>query len=216
MSLTLHYHPLASACWKVLVALYESDAPFRGQIVDLMDPAQRDDFAKLSPLVKFPVLVDDARGRVVPETSIIIEYLSHNYPHNAALIPTDPALALDVRLWDRLFDFYVHDPMQRVVADRLRPKESRDAHGVGQAKSQIQQAYAVIDRHMADKRWAAGDAFSMADCAACPALHYAHRVSPIGDAHGHVRAYLERLTLRDSFARVLREAEPYAAMFPEE
>ena len=160
--------------------------------------------------------ISEYKRRQAGRRSIVIEYLAQHHPGKGALIPADRELALEVRLWDRLFDFYVHEPMQRVVADRLRPKESRDAHGVSQAKAQIQQAYAVIDRHMADKRWAAGDAFSMADCAACPALHYADRVAPIGDAHGHVRAYLERLTRRDSFARVLREAEPYAAMFPEE
>jgi glutathione S-transferase len=216
MSLTLHYHPLASACWKVLVALYETGTAFRGQLVDLMDPAQRAELAELSPFVKFPVLVDDARQQAIPETSIIIEYLAQYYPGSVTLLPADPAAAVQARLWDRLFDCYVHDPMQRVVGDRLRPKDDRDAYGVAQHKTQLEQAYGVIERHMADKRWALGDTFSIADCAACPALYYADRVAPIGEAHAHVRAYLERLKRRDSFARVLREAEPYAGMFPEE
>jgi glutathione S-transferase len=31
MSLTLHMHPLASYCWKVLIALYENDTPFEAR-----------------------------------------------------------------------------------------------------------------------------------------------------------------------------------------
>ncbi|HEY6556895.1 MAG TPA: glutathione S-transferase family protein [Polyangiaceae bacterium] len=216
MSLTLHYHPLSSACWKVLVALYENDTRFEGRVVDLLDPAQRAEFAKISPLVKFPVLVDAVRARVVPETSIIIEHLARHYPGKVALIPADPDAALEARLWDRVYDFYVHDPMQRVVADRLRPKENKDPYGVEQLKSQIQQAYALIEQQMGQKPWAAGDDFTLADCAACPALYYANRVSPIAESQPNVRAYLKRLMERASFARVLREAEPYAAMFPKE
>lgn len=216
MSLTLHYHPLSSACWKVLVALYENDTPFEGRVVDLMDPAQRAEFAKLSPLVKFPVLVDAARARVIAETSIIIEYLARYYPTQVALIPADPELALEARLWDRLYDFYVHDPMQRVVADRLRPKENKDPYGVEQLKSQIQQTYALIEQQMSHWPWAAGGEFTLADCAACPALYYANRVSPIAESQPNVRAYLKRLMERASFARVLREAEPYEGMFPKE
>jgi glutathione S-transferase len=54
----------------------------------------------------------------------------------------------------------------------------------------------------------------MADCAAAPALYYANRVHPLGAAHPHIGQYLERLEARPSFARVLREAQPYFSMFP--
>ncbi len=214
MSLTLHFHPLASACWKVLVALYENDTPFRGNIVDLSDPVARAELAKLWPLVKFPVLVDDARGSVVPETSIIIDYLDRYHPGKARFIPDDPDAARQARLADRVYDFYVHDPMQKIVADRLRPEGTKDHHGVEQQKALIEQAYSMLDRDMAKRRWAAGDEFTIADCAACPALYYANRVTPIGDAHPHLAEYLKRLTERPSFARVLREAKPYFHMFP--
>jgi glutathione S-transferase len=214
MSLTLHYHPLASACWKVLIALYENDTPFQAHFVDLADPVARADLAKLWPLVKFPVLVDDARGRVVPETSIIIEYLARYHPGKVSLLPKDPDAALTARLRDRFYDFYVHDPMQKIVLDRLRPEEKRDPYGVEQAKSLIEKTYSIIDQDMAKNQWATGDDFTLADCAACPALYYANQVAPIGAAYQHVSAYLKRLTERPSFARVLREAEPYFVNFP--
>jgi glutathione S-transferase len=72
----------------------------------------------------------------------------------------------------------------------------------------------MIDGEMATRRWAAGDAFSMADCAAAPALFYANMVAPFGDTHGNAARYLARLMERPSFARAVKEAQPYLAMFP--
>jgi glutathione S-transferase len=61
-----------------------------------------------------------------------------------------------------------------------------------------------------------GDDFTMADCAACPALYYADKVMPFGADLPNTAAYLKRLTERPSFARTLKEAEPYFHMFPSE
>jgi glutathione S-transferase len=74
----------------------------------------------------------------------------------------------------------------------------------------------MIDDDMAAQTWAAGDAFSLADCAAAPALFYANEVMPFGETHKNVAAYFDRLKARPSYARVLKEAEPYFAMFPRE
>ncbi|WP_315924773.1 glutathione S-transferase family protein [Mesorhizobium sp. SP-1A] len=215
MSLTLHFHPLASFCWKALVALYENDTPFTPNIVDLEDERSRAAFLKLWPLGKFPVLEDTARDRVVPESSIIIiEYLATHYPGRAALLPADPDTALRVRLADRFYDFYVHEPMQRVVADRLRPEDRRDAFGVEQARAQIRTSYAIIEHGMADRDWAAGSSFTMADCAAMPSLFYANKVEPFGKEHANVARYHDRLLARPSAVRVIEEAKPYFHMFP--
>ena len=67
---------------------------------------------------------------------------------------------------------------------------------------------------MADKTWAMGDAFSMADCAAAPALYYANLLMPFGTTHKNLAAYFDRLMARPSFARAVKEAEPYRAFFP--
>jgi len=214
MALSLYFHPLASYCWKVLIALYENETPFTPRTVDLSDAGQRAAFYQLAPLGKFPVLTDDANGRVVPESSIIIEYLAGRYPGRTALIPSDPDLALEVRLQDRFFDEYVHEPMQKHVGDKLRPAAERDPYGVAQAHAELEKAYAILEVSLASRTWAAGNDFSLADCAAAPALYYANLVHPLTDAHPHVKAYLARLQQRPSFARVLGEAQPYFAMFP--
>lgn len=215
MALTLYFHPLASYCWKVLVALYESETPFSTRQIDLTEPAERAELERLWPVAKFPVLRDDVRGRVIPESTIIIEYLAAHYPGKARLLPADPDEARETRLRDRFYDNYVHDPMQRIVADRLRAKEQRDPLGVEQAHAKFELSYGMIEAEMATRTFAMGDTFTLADCAAAPALYYANRVHPFGASHANVTRYLERLMARPSFARVLREAEPYFKLFPE-
>jgi len=214
MSLTLHMHPLSSYCWKVLIALYENDTPFEAQVLDLSDPAVVAAFKALWPTTKMPLLCDTARDRTVPETSIIIEYLQAAYPGPVRFIPDDPDAALRTRLMDRLFDLYVMTPMQAIVGDRIRPAGAQDPHGVAQARAQLAMAYDLLETELAGRTWAAGEAFSLADCAAAPALFYANKVAPLTDAHPTVSAYLDRLLARPSVVRVLREAEPYFAMFP--
>ena len=216
MTLKLHLHPLASYCWKVLIAFYEKEIPFEPVVVDLMDEASRSAFLKLWPLGKMPVLQDEERGRTVPESSIIIEYIDRLYPASPKLIPSDHDLALEVRLIDRLHDLYVQDPMQRIVADRLRPAGDKDALGVRQAHAQLRTVYGVIEERLALRCWAAGEFFSLADCAAMPALYYADKVLPFAADHPKTAAYLARLLERPSVARVLREAQPFLHMFPTE
>ena len=216
MAFRLYYHPLASFCWKALIALYETGATFEPHLVDLGDPDARAEFLKLWPIGKFPVLRDEAKGLTIPESTIIIEYLARHHPGESTLLPMDDDLAWRTRLKDRFYDFYVHEPMQKIVTDRLRPAGRNDPYGVELARAQLATSYAMIEREMAERNWAVGDSFSMADCAAAPALFYANKVAPFGDTHPHVARYLDRLKERPSFARVLEEAKPYFKMFPEQ
>jgi glutathione S-transferase len=214
MSLKLYYHPLASFCWKALIALYENDTSFEPHIVDLADATSRADFVRIWPIGKFPVLRDDARDRTIPESSIIIEYLAQYYPGRSQLVPLDADLARQARFKDRFYDLYVHQPMQEIVTDKLRPEGRHDPHGVELAKSQLQTSLGMIDKDMAARTWAMGETFTMADCAAAPALFYANKVMPFGETHRNAAAHLNRLMQRPSFARVLEEAQPYFKMFP--
>jgi glutathione S-transferase len=215
VTLTLYYHPLASFCWKALIALYENGTPFEPHIVDLGDPASRADFLKVWPIGKFPVLRDAARDHTVPESSTIIEYLAQHYPGPTRLIPLDTDAARQVRFRDRFYDHYVHEPMQKIVTDRLRPAGRNDPHGVEQARAMLATSLGMVDKDMTARTWTMGEDFGLADCAAAPALFYADKVMPFAASHGNAAAYLARLKQRPSFARVLKEAEPYFKMFPE-
>ena len=206
MPLTFHGHPLSSFCWKALIALTESGEPYDFVTVNLGDPAERKRFLALSPLGKMPALVDGER--VLYESTSVIEHLALRHP---ALIPAEDAA--EVRHWDRMFDLYCHLPMQRLVAYKLRPPGNADRFGVAQAKSELAAFYDLAERRMTGRTWAAGEGFSMSDCASAAALHYADKIVPFA-GHANLTAYLGRLRARPSFARVLKEAEPYAHMFP--
>ena len=210
--ITLHLHPLASYCWKVLIGLYETETPFTPNVVDLSDDVQRSALKRLAPFGKFPVLCDGER--TITESTTILEHLARFHPGRAALIPSDPDVADPVRAKDRFFDLYVHEPMQKIVDDRIRPADEKDPLGVARARATLAIAYDVLEPVMGTRPWAAGEPFTMADCAAAPALYYANEVAPLGPAHPAVAAYLARLKARPSFARVLLEAAPYFHMFP--
>ena len=216
MSLTLYYHPLSSFCMKVLVALYENDTPFTPHLLEMMDEAKAAEFRTIWPLGKFPVLRDETRGATVPETSIIIEFLQLHYPGPVQLIPKDGAGALQMRLRDRLFDLYLNMQMQKIVGDRLRPAGQKDPHGVAEARKTIDTTCSLVDTYIAGKTWIMGDNFTMADCAAAPALFYTNKVMPLAENHKNAAAYLDRLMQRPSFTRVLKEAQPYFELFPQE
>lgn len=209
---TLYAHPFSSYCQKVLTALYENGTPFEYRVLAHDDPKPMQELAALWPLKRFPVLVD--AGRTVIEASIIIEYLGLNHPGPVRLLPDDPHAALEVRVMDRFFDNYVSTPQQKVVHDALRPEAERDARGVADARAMLETSYSWLDKKMADREWAAGDRFSLADCGAAPFLFYAdwtHRIDP---SFANVIAYRQRLLARPSFARAVDEARPFRSFFP--
>lgn len=212
MSLALFAHPFSSYCQKVLIALYENATPFEYRELAIGDQAVAAEWAALWPLKRMPVLVD--AGRVVMEASIIIEHLGLQHPGLVRLLPADPAAALDVRLMDRCFDNYVMTPMQKLVFDCIREPAQRDPQGVTDARALLDASYAWLDGRLAKREWVAGDAFSLADCAAAPSLFYADWVHPIPAGCANLRAYRARLLARPSFARAVDEARPYRKYFP--
>jgi glutathione S-transferase len=210
MALTLYAHPFSSYCQKVLTALYENGTPFEYRKVEDADAWA--DLAKRWPMRRMPVLIDN--GRTVVEASVIIEHLQLEYPGPVRLIPEDPRAALEVRTMDRFFDNYVATPQQKFVFDRLRPEQNRDAYGVDEARGTLTTAYQWLEGVMGRRQWAAGDTFSLADCAAAPFLFYADWTHAIDEKFANVRAYRQRLLARPSFARAVNEARPYRPLFP--
>ena len=214
MTLTLYSHPLASFCHKVLIALYENATPFTAQLVDLADPGEHAQFLDLWPVGKMPVLRDEARNATIPETTIILEYLDQHHFHAVPMLPDNPDDRLQTRLWDRFFDLHVQDPMQRIVLDRLRPAEAKDPTGAAEARQRLRTAYDMVERQLAGRQWVTADTFTMADCAATPALFYAGIIEPFPFTHRHLISYFDRLITRPSALRVLDEARPFFQYFP--
>jgi len=214
MTLTLYLHPLASFCHKVLIGLYENATPFEPRLVDFSNPGSAAAHVERWPVGKIPVLHDSDGNRVVAETSIIVEYLQRHHAGPVRLIPDDPELQLDVRLWDRFFDLYVSVPMQKIVTDRIRPTGSSDPHGVDEARATLEVAYDMVEGQLHGRQWIVGDDFTLADCAALPGLFFASIVQPFGAGRPQLHAYFERLLVRPSVRRVLAEAQPWFQYFP--
>lgn len=212
MTLKLYAHPFSSYCQKVLIALYENETRFEFRMLAPDDKQVAAELEALWPLKRFPVLVD--HGRTFVEASIIIEHLMQDHPGPVRLIPEDARAALDVRMMDRFFDNYVSTPQQKIVFDSIRAADDRDPYGVAEARAMLETAYRWLDGAMHGREWAAGADFSLADCAAAPALFYADWSHPIDAALAHVRAYRKRLLARPSFARAVDEARPYRPLFP--
>lgn len=212
MTLTLHEHPFAAYCWKPLIALAELGLPHQRRLVE--DEAARARLAELWPLASIPVLVDDDAGLTLPESTAIVEYLDALAPA-PRLVPADPAGALQARLWDRIVDGHVMTPMQKIVGDSLRAQDLRDTVGVGEARAALQRAYALLDSQLAGGGWLAGAGFTLADCAAAPALHYA-RVVERWDEAGLARLtrYFTALSARPSVAAVIEGARAWRSVFP--
>jgi glutathione S-transferase len=216
MTLRFHYHPLASFCHKALIALYENDIAFDPVIVDFGNVESAAAFRALWPMAKMPVLEDTERGALVAEASAVVEYVDRHYPGSTRFVPDDADLVWQIRMWDSVFDSYVHEPMQKIVTDNLRPAGRNDGEGVAQAKAQLNQSYDFIEKTLAGRTWALGDDFTLADCSAAPALFYADTVEPFGQEHAWLADYLERLMARPAYARVLKEAEPWFKNVPVE
>ena len=212
MALELYGHPFSSYTWKALIPLYENATPFTFR---MLGPDQRDNGRALKavwPVGKFPVLVDT--GVPVVESSAIIEYLDVHHPGPVRFIPADAVTAIEVRMLDRIFDNHVMGVMQRAVIDAMLPRERRDPVVMGAVSTALDTIFAWLDERLAGRAWAAGDGFTLADCAGAPALFYADWVHPIEPRFPTVHGYRERLLARASVKRCVDDARPYRALFP--
>ncbi len=212
MKPSLFAHPFAAYCQKVLIALYENGTDFTYRKIGPDDPTAMSELESLWPLKKFPVLLD--AGKTYIESSIIIEHLCIRHPGAVELVPRDPERALEVRMMDRFFDNYVMTPMQKIVADFIRASGERDATGVREAHTLLETAYGWLNGAIEMRTWAAGESFTMSDCAAAPSLFFSDWVHEISSKHAKVREYRARLLARPSVARAVDEARPFRHFFP--
>ncbi|HTK02806.1 MAG TPA: glutathione S-transferase family protein [Bordetella sp.] len=212
MALQLYYHPFSSYCQKALIALYDNNIAFERNVLEGPDSPAGKRLAELWPMKRFPVLVDG--DRTVIEATCIIEYLGLYHPGPVRMIPEDPKAALETRFMDRFFDNYVAAPQMQIVFNQIRPEDVRDPHGVKQSREMLETSYAWLDKKMANREWAAGDRFSLADCGAAPFLFYADWTHAIPPQYANVHAYRRRLLQYPSFARAVDDARPFREYFP--
>ncbi|BAN47241.1 glutathione S-transferase family protein [Metapseudomonas resinovorans] len=212
MSLILYGHPFSSYTQKALIALYENDMPFEFRCLGPDTPRFGEEWLRLWPIGKFPVLLDGTRS--VAESSIIIEYLQLAYGGPVGLLPGDPGEALEVRFRDRFFDLHVMSPVQHAVGGAMSGDDGKRREALADAVEKLERAYVWLEANLGGGPWATGEAFTLADCAAAPALFYADWTHPIAQTYPRLKAYRARLLARPSYARAVDEARRYRPLFP--
>ncbi|MES2146713.1 MAG: glutathione S-transferase family protein [Pseudomonadota bacterium] len=214
MTLALFVHPFSSYSWKVLIPLWADGTTFEYRNVEDGHPDEPANAAILlahSPFGQFPLLMDG--DRPIFESTPIIDYLALHFPGPNRWIP-DGDDGLRTRFLDRFFDLHVMTNVQKVVGDQLRPEDQRDPFGVAKARGDLGKAYDWLDANLPDSQWAAGESFTLADCAAAPSLFYADWVERIDETRPRLNAYRARLLAHPQVSRAVEEARPYRAYFP--
>lgn len=209
--LIFYGHPFSSYTWKALIALHEKGIDFDYRNVDPEFPEHGPELKAHWPVGQFPLIVHDG----VPwfESSIIIEYLDRLVPE-PRMIPEDPDAALKVRFFDRIFDHHVMGQGQHVVNDAIRGPDGHVQSIVDGAKAKLETIYAWLDKELAGGGWATPYGFTLADCAAAPALFYADWVHRIDERYENLRGYRARLLAHPSVSRCIEEARRYRHYFP--
>lgn len=207
----LYYHPLSPYSQKVLIACYEKRITFIPDIVDLKNPAERKAFCKIYPLGKIPLLITD-KGRMIPESSIIIEYFDMTFTRTPNLIPVDIEQSRQVRFKDRMHDLYLNDPTITILFETRKPATEQDPALINKSRHTLDVMYEFLNNELNNHTWSNGENFSLADCAAAPALFYAQRVHPF-TKFPVIKAYFSRLMGRQSFQKVIKETEPLVKKF---
>ena len=205
----LHYHPISTYSQKVLIALYEKGLEFESEIVQLMDPDANAAYRETYPLGKIPCLALE-NGHLIPESSIIIEYIDDMA--GPALIAGDATATRQIRFKDRMLALSLTATVTALLFQGIKPEAERDQEKIDRANSQIDTIYDFMEKELDRQPFAAGNEFSMADCAAAPALFYARQVAPF-EARDNISAYWDRLSERDSVKKTQEEAAPAIAAF---
>ena len=210
VSLALFGHPFSSYTWKAEIALYASGVPFEFRMVDPDHPENGARIAAASPTGKFPLLVD---GEVeVFEATSIIEHVALTRSEARFLLPEDLLAAARMRMVDRVFDNYVHHPMQEIVAAHIRAPGSPDPVTLGRMRDLLDKAYPWLDAWLESYR--PDHPVTLIECAAAPALFYADWVYPIPMALDRLRQWRAHLLALPAVARCVDEARPYRHFFP--
>ncbi len=207
--LKLYGHLFSSYTWKALIALYANSTPFEFRPLGGVDADDDAFVAAASPQGKFPVLVDG--DTVVFEATSIIEHLQLHHPGPAPLLPSDPAEAARVRMFDRVFDNYVMGIMQESVAEAIR-LGALSAETRSEIEARLDRSYRWIEEWLAS--YPPGDAITLIECAAAPSLFYADWVYPIPDGYPRLKAWRAHLLALPSVARCVDDARPFRHFFP--
>ncbi|MEC4727550.1 glutathione S-transferase family protein [Shewanella sp. D64] len=201
----LYYHPLSRYSQKVLLALYEKQANFFPRVVELSDPLSRQEFSLFYPPAKVPLL-KSKQGYLIPESSIIIEYVDNEFPQKGTrLIPPNTSISLDTRLQDRLIDLELSNVLFEFERQQLNPEDTNQIK-IKQLEKRIRRFLQYLDNILENNHWLCGDSLTLADCALIPCLPYAREHFQLFK-YDNLSRYWAQAQLRGSYQQVQEEIE---------
>jgi glutathione S-transferase len=190
--LTLYDAARCPYCARARIALAEKGLEYEVMEVDLNDRPQW--IYEKNPTGRVPVIEEDAW--ILPESSVILEYLDERYPE-PALLPADPADRALARVW-----IFRHDDFTRPYYALRRGEEG--------AAEKFDEQLAKLEDALSKEAWLTGAEYGLADIAYVPWVLRARDMLHISfDAFPAVREWLERLEQRPAIAR---EVETVAAL----
>lgn len=186
---------------------------------DLETMLAPDSLARVHPLGKSPVIVDD--GLTVAESGAIIEYLVERYDEEGALKPAAPDALVAYRYWLHYAEGSLMPLLLlKLIFDRLskppmplpmRPVAGLIATGV-KAKfvnPRLTQHLDFVEDHLGATGWFAGKSFSAADVQMSFPLEAAAQRVENTDSRPNIAAFLERIHARPAYRRALERGGPY-------
>ena len=159
--LTLHGFALSNYYNKVKLALLEKGIPFEEAYVGTKstDPA----VLACSPLGKIPFLGTEQGG--LCESQVILEYLEDAYPQ-PPLLPADPYARAKVRELVTFLDWHLEMAARQLYGAAFFGAPALSESNSARIRREVEHRIAGFQRLAKFSPYVAGDAFTMADCAA--------------------------------------------------
>ena len=161
--------PYAARC---RLAIYAKELEV--EFLDMPDPALEEEFNRLTPMHKVPLLVDGET--VVPESETICEYFEDR-GLGVSLRPGDPVKVARMRLLSRIGDLYVMQPMGELFG-QINPA-GRDAQLVAREMAELNKAMGWLEHYIGGPDFAVGDSLTLADCEMVPVLFFFDQIGPM-------------------------------------
>ena len=203
----LYYSPISSNSRRVLLAADHLGIALDLVDIDLLSQEDRRRLQDVNPNAKVPVLVDD--GFVLPESCAIMQYLADGKP-GQTLYPTEPLARAEVNRWMFWACQHFSQPIGQIAWENVWKKmvngEGADMAVLAHGAANLARAATVLDRHVADRSWLAGEHVTLADYAVAAPLIVSERARLPLEDYPHLLAWYARVQALPAW----RNTEPQA------
>ncbi len=191
--------------YKATIALEELELPYRLHHVRIAQGEHRQpDFLALNPHGRIPVLSDEETGVVLFESAAILLYLADK---TGKLLPADAKGRWEAIKWLQFHSCSVGPIIGQRVNFEVFDK-ARNPAALERYQRLTEDAFAVLDRRLAEHPYLAGDTYSIADIAHFGWSHIARIIDFDFSHHRHLSAWHERVAARPAVAKGITLPEP--------